>query len=169
MPRHRETRRLPWTAAQMFDLVADIGRYPEFLPWITAMRIRAPAIHHSVDHHPSHQIITADMVVGFKMVREQFTSRVTLERPEHIHVDYLDGPLKFLRNDWHFRDHHEAGCEIDFLVEFEFKSKMFERLAGMFFGEALKRMVTSFENRAAAVYTVPALGNATPAAGLGQV
>lgn len=147
MAKHRETRRLPFSAVQMFDLVSDIGRYPEFLPWILAMRIRATEVAGDT------RILTADMVVGFKMVREQFTSRVTCENNTHIQVQYLDGPLKYLHNDWWFRD-SEGGCEIDFAVEFEFKSKMFERLAGMFFGDALSRMVASFEKRAHEIYSV---------------
>lgn len=158
MPQHRETRRMPYTAEQMFDLVADIGRYPEFLPWIIAMRIRTPHPGHLwAGTHPepvdpaAHQIVTADMVVGFKAIREHFTSRVTLDRARHVHVDYLDGPLKYLHNDWHFRD-VPGGCEIDFAVEFEFKTKMFEKIAGMFFGDALRKMVASFEARAAAIY-----------------
>lgn len=131
----------------MFDLVADIGRYAEFLPWVQAMRIR------------SHEgnVVTADMVVGFKMVRERFTSRVTLDRPNSVHVDYISGPLKYLTNDWLFRPASDGGCEIDFSVDFEFKNKMFERLAGMFFHEAFKRMVSAFETRAAAVYGAPTL------------
>ncbi len=142
MPKHAETRRLPWSAEQMFDLVADIGRYAEFLPWVQAMRI----------HQTDGNVVTADMVVGFKMVRERFTSRVTLERPRHVHVDYIAGPLKYLKNDWHFRAAADGGCEIDFAVDFEFRSRMFERLAGMFFHEAFRRMVGAFESRAEAVY-----------------
>ncbi|MBC7506317.1 MAG: type II toxin-antitoxin system RatA family toxin, partial [Sandarakinorhabdus sp.] len=90
MPRHAESRYLAWSQTQMFDLVADIGRYDEFLPWVQAMRIR------------SHEgnVVTADMVVGFKMVRERFTSQVTLDRPARVHVDYISGPLKYLKNDW---------------------------------------------------------------------
>ncbi|MFZ4690183.1 MAG: type II toxin-antitoxin system RatA family toxin [Polymorphobacter sp.] len=159
MPRHAETRRLPWTAEQMFDLVADIARYDEFLPWVQAMRMRSN----------DGTVMVADMVVGFRMVRERFTSRVTLDRPGKIHVDYIDGPLKYLKNDWIFRS-VPGGCEIDFSVDFEFRNKMFERLAGMFFGEAFKRMVGAFEDRAAAVYgaTAAASGisssNATSAA-----
>lgn len=141
MPKHSETRFLPFTAAQMFDLVADIERYPAFLPWVQALRVKSRA----------GDVVTADMVVGFKMVRERFTSRVTLARPERIHVEYLSGPLKHLRNDWTFRD-VKGGCEIDFLVDFEFQNRMFERLAGMFFGEALRRMVGAFETRAAVLY-----------------
>lgn len=157
MPQHRETRRMPYTATQMFDLVADIGRYPEFLPWIIAMRIRTPhpghlwtGTHPEADAAPP-RIVTADMVVGFKGVREHFTSRVTLDRARHVHVDYLDGPLKYLHNDWRFHD-VEGGCDVDFAVDFEFKTKIFEKLAGMFFGDALRKMVASFEARAAAIY-----------------
>lgn len=131
----------------MFDLVADIGRYDEFLPWVQGMRIRSN----------EGNVIIADMVVGFKMVRERFTSRVTLDRPSKVHVDYISGPLKYLKNDWVFRSGAKGGCEIDFSVDFEFKNKMFERLAGMFFHEAFRRMVASFEARAAMVY-----GPATP-------
>ena len=129
----------------MFELVADVGAYDEFLPWVQAMRIRS--------HHDN--VVVADMVVGFKMVRERFTSRVTLERPTRIHVDYISGPLKYLKNDWVFSTSVGGGCEIDFSVDFEFKNKMFERLAGMFFHEAFKRMVGAFETRAAAVYGAP--------------
>lgn len=126
----------------MFDLVADIGRYDEFLPWVQAMRIRSR----------EDNVVTADMVVGFKMVRERFTSQVTLERPNRVHVDYISGPLKYLKNEWVFRATPDDGCDIDFSVDFEFNNRMFERLAGMFFHEAFKRMVSAFETRAAAVY-----------------
>ncbi len=155
MPRHAETRILPYTPEQVFDLVADIGRYPEFLPWVQAMRIRGR----------SDTLVTADMVVGFKMVRERFTSRVTLDRPRSIHVEYVDGPLKYLRNEWHFRA-APGGCAVDFTVDFEFKSRMFESLAGMFFGEAFKRMVTAFETRAAAIYSSSGGTVAAPDSGI---
>ena len=144
MPRHSETRALPYSAEQMFDLVADIGRYDEFLPWVQATRIVGR----------EGNIVTADLVVGFKMIRERFTSRVTLDRPGRIHVDYVSGPLRYLKNDWIFRT-TAAGCEIDFTVDFEFRSRLFEGLAGVFFGEAFRRMVASFEARARVVYGVP--------------
>ena len=144
MPRHNETRTLPYSAAQLFDLVADIGRYDEFLPWVQATRIVGT----------QGNVVTADMVVGFKMVRERFTSRVTLDRPRAIHVDYVSGPLRYLKNDWTFRD-VAGGCAIDFAVDFEFSSRLFERLAGAFFGEAFRRMVASFEARARTVYGSP--------------
>lgn len=156
MPLHRETRMLPYSVEQMFDLVADIGRYPEFLPWIIAMRVRQPLPGAAVAvEDGARRVVTADMVVGFKAVREHFASRVTLERARHVHVDYLDGPLKYLHNDWCFRV-VDGGCAIDFSVEFEFKSRVFEKLAGLFFGDALRKMVGSFEARAAAIYPVVA-------------
>ncbi len=98
MPKHSETRHLPYTPEQMFDLVADVARYPEFLPWVSAMRVRSDT--------PTETV--ADMIVGFKGLRETFTSRVTKARPESIDVEYLDGPLKYLRNNWRFRPRSRA-------------------------------------------------------------
>jgi coenzyme Q-binding protein COQ10 len=146
MPKHAETRHLPWSVDQVFDLVADISRYPEFLPWIQALRIL----------RRDGDTITADMVVGFKMVRERFTSKVILDRPRNIRVEYVAGPLKYLRNDWGFRAAPDGGCLVDFSVDFEFRNRMFERLAGMFFHEAFRRMVSAFEARAATIYGSPA-------------
>ena len=137
----------------MFDLVADVGCYHEFLPWVQAMRIRSR----------EGDVVTADMVVGFKMVRERFTSQVTLERPDRVHVDYISGPLKYLKNDWGFRAAPDGGCDVDFSVDFEFNNRIFERLAGIFFHEAFKRMVSAFETRAAAVYGATGL---SPAPGI---
>lgn len=153
MPKHSETRHLLWSPEQVFDLVADIERYPEFLPWIQALRIV----------RREGEVVTADMVVGFRMVRERFTSRVELARPDRIHVDYISGPLKYLKNDWMFRAAPDGGCLVDFSVDFEFKSRMFERLAGMFFHEAFRRMVGAFETRAGQVYG--RAGAAAPAVG----
>ena len=141
MPTHSETRHLPYTPEQMFDLVADVKRYPEFLPWVTAMRVRKDSDTETL----------ADMIVGFKGLRETFTSRVDKLRPERISVDYVDGPLKYLRNDWRFHPEGE-GCAVDFAVDFAFKNRMFEMLAGQVFGQALRRMIGAFENRAAALY-----------------
>jgi coenzyme Q-binding protein COQ10 len=145
MPHHAETRRLPYTPAQVYALVADIGRYAEFLPWVQGMRILKT----------EGNVVTADMIVGFKMVRERFTSRVTLSPETRVHVDYLSGPLKYLHNDWVFRPAPDGACDIDFSVDFEFRNRMFERLAGMFFQDAFRRMVGAFEARAAAIYGVP--------------
>ena len=142
MPRHSETRLLPWTPEQMFDLVADVQRYPEFLPWVVAVRPRQQA----------EDMTVWDMSVGFKSLRETFTSRVRLDRPGHIDVDYVSGPLKRLHNDWRFHPAPDGATRLEFHVDFEFSSKIFERLAGAFFHEAFKRMVASFETRAAKLY-----------------
>jgi coenzyme Q-binding protein COQ10 len=142
MPSHSETRHLPYTPEQMFDLVADVKRYPEFLPWVSAMRVRSDGATQTV----------ADMIVGFKGLRETFTSRVEKHRPERIRVDYVDGPLKHLHNDWRFRDDGEGGCLVDFSVDFAFKNRVFEMLAGQVFDRALRRMIGAFEGRAAALY-----------------
>ncbi|SFP39157.1 type II toxin-antitoxin system RatA family toxin [Sphingomonas rubra] len=141
MPKHQETRHLPYTPEQMFDLVADVKRYPEFLPWVSAMRVRRDGETETL----------ADMIVGFKGLRETFTSRVEKQRPERISVDYVDGPLKHLRNEWVFRPEGE-GCAVDFTVDFAFKNRVFEMLAGQVFGQALRRMIGAFETRAAALY-----------------
>ncbi|CAM3011849.1 MULTISPECIES: type II toxin-antitoxin system RatA family toxin [Sphingomonas] len=143
MPKHSETRHLPYTPEQMFDLVADVARYPEFLPWVSAMRVRSDT--------PTETV--ADMIVGFKGLRETFTSRVTKERPGVIDVEYLDGPLKYLRNNWRFRP-EEQGCAVDFTVDFAFKNRVFEMLAGQVFGTALRRMIGAFEDRAAKLYGI---------------
>ena len=142
MPSHHETRHLPYTAEQMFDLVADVKRYPEFLPWVSAMRVRRDG--------PTETL--ADMIVGFKGLRETFTSKVEKERPGRIHVEYIDGPLKHLRNDWVFRPEGE-GCAVDFTVDFQFRNRVFEMLAGQVFGAALRRMIGAFETRAAQLYS----------------
>lgn len=144
MPRHAETRRLPYTPEQMFDLVADVGRYGEFLPWVSAVRVRSN----------SESEMVADLIVGFKGLRESFTSRVEKDRPGHIRVDYLEGPLKHLHNDWKFRSDGEGGVLVDFEVDFAFKNRVFEMLAGQVFDRALRMMIGAFEQRAAALYGV---------------
>ena len=142
MPRHAETRHLPYSPEQMFDLVADVARYPEFLPWVSAIRVRSNGETEMV----------ADMIVGFKGLRETFTSRVEKLRPGHLRVDYVDGPLQHLRNEWGFRDDGAGGCLVDFVVDFAFRNRMFEMLAGQVFDRALRRMIGAFEDRAAALY-----------------
>ena len=142
MPKHSETRHLPYTPEQMFDLVADVGRYAEFLPWVSAMRVRKDTPEETL----------ADMIVGFKGLRETFTSKVTKQQPETIRVEYIEGPLKYLNNDWRFRADGEGGCLVDFSVDFAFKNRMFEMLAGQVFGVALRRMIGAFEERAAKLY-----------------
>jgi len=142
MPGIRETRRLPWSAEQMFDLVADVARYGEFLPWVVATRVRSN----------SETEMVADMMVGFNALREKFTSRVEKERPGRIKVHYVDGPMRDLDNVWQFRNLPEGGCEVEFLVQFTFRNAMFERLAGQYFDRAFRKMVGAFETRAQALY-----------------
>jgi len=142
MPGIAETRRLPYSAGQMFDLVADVGRYGEFLPWVVATRVKSD----------SETEMVADMLVGFKSLREKFTSRVLKHRPDEIRVHYIDGPLKDLDNVWRFRPLGEDACEIDFHVDFTFRNPIFEKLAGQYFDRAFRKMVTAFEERAAQLY-----------------
>lgn len=141
MPGVREVRQLPYSAEQMFDLVADVARYPEFLPWVVGARVRS---------NNEHEMI-ADLLVGFNALREKFTSRVLKTRPLEIKVHYLDGPMRDLDNVWHFRS-IEGGCEVDFTVQFTFRNAMFEKLAGQYFDRAFRKMVGAFEDRANALY-----------------
>ena len=145
MPRITETRLLPFSADQMFNLVADVARYAEFLPWVVATRVRSD----------SETEMVADMLVGFAALTEKFTSRVHKRRPTSIRVDYLDGPLKRLENDWAFVVIDADSCRIDFQVDFSFRNALFERLAGQHLDRALRRMVGAFEARAASLYPQP--------------
>ena len=144
MPRHSETRHLPYTPEQLFDLVADVARYDEFLPWVVAVRVRASSEAETV----------ADLVVGFNAFKERFTSRVTKQRPGHICVDYIEGPLKYLKNEWRFEPAPEGGTDVHFSVDFAFKSRIFESLAGSMFDRALRRMTGAFEKRAEQLYGI---------------
>ncbi len=152
MPAHAERRVLPYTAEQMFKLVSEIDRYPEFLPWCIAARHRKR----------EGNVVWSDLIIGFRMFRERFTSRVTLDRPHRIDVEYVDGPLRYLRNHWEFIDLPDGGCEIDFYVEFEFKSKILQKLIGALFHEAVTRMVRAFEARARDLYGEPDGQGAAP-------
>lgn len=142
MPGIREKRVMPYSCEQMFDLVADVARYREFLPWVVATRVRSN----------SDEEMIADMVVGFKSLRESFTSRVQKHRPDVIQVHYMDGPLRDLDNCWEFKPHQSGGCEVDFRVEFTFKNRVFEKLAGQYFDRAFRKMVAAFEGRAEELY-----------------
>ena len=142
MPRHTETRTMPYTPEQMFDLVADVKRYPEFLPWVAATRVRSD----------SENLMVADLVVGFRSIKETFASRVTKHRPDKLTVDYLEGPLKYLHNSWSFAPDGKGGTKIDFCVDFAFKSRIFETIAGQMFDRALRRMIGAFEDRAHELY-----------------
>ncbi|WP_342071093.1 type II toxin-antitoxin system RatA family toxin [Yoonia algicola] len=146
MPRHSETKFLPYSAQQMYDLVADVGNYPKFLPWTAAARVR------SITDKGDHQEMLADLVISFKVFREKFGSRVLLWPAQmKIDTEYLDGPIRYLESQWTFKD-VDGGCEVSFVVDFEFKSRLLQGAAGMFFNEAMQRVVRSFERRAAELY-----------------
>lgn len=146
MPSHAETRILPYSPDQMYALVGDVARYPDFLPWTAGARIR------SVTDHGDHSVMLADLVVSFKLFRERFGSRVTLW-PElrRIDTEYIDGPFKHLISHWQFAEHPD-GCEVSFDVDFEFRNRLLQGAAGMFFNEAMQRIVGAFEKRAAELY-----------------
>lgn len=148
MPRHSETKYLPYAPEQLFALVADVARYDEFLPWVTAVRVRSS----------SDTEVIADLIVGFNAFKERFTSRVTKYRPDRIVVDYVEGPLKYLKNEWRFEPAADGGTNLHFSVDFAFRSRLFETLAGAMFDRALRRMTGAFETRAAALYGVPGTG-----------
>jgi coenzyme Q-binding protein COQ10 len=142
LPKHSETRILPYTPEQLFDQVADVGRYGEFLPWVVAVRVRSN----------SDSEMIADLIVGFKALRESFTSRVRKTRPGEISVEYLEGPLKYLHNQWRFIARADGGTELGFMVDFAFRSTLFEAMAGQLFERAFTKMVAAFEARAHALY-----------------
>ena len=149
MPTHHETRRLPYSARQMYDLVADVPRYPEFLPWNAAARIRS-----RTPLEDGREVMEADLVISFKVFRERFGSRVVLD-PAAMTVDteYLDGPFKYMKSTWSFRDHPEGGCEVTFFVDFEFRNAILQKVIGVVFNEAMQRIVRAFETRAKALYS----------------
>jgi coenzyme Q-binding protein COQ10 len=153
MPRHTETRMLPYTPEQLFDLVSDVGRYQEFLPWVAATRIRSN----------SDTEMLADLVVGFGALKETFTSRARKARPDSIDIDYVEGPLKYLHNSWKFRA-VPGGSEVDVCVYFAFRNRIFEAIAGQMFDRALRRMIGAFEERAASLYGAGASGSKSPSA-----
>ncbi len=140
---HIEQKRLPYTPEQMFALVGGVEKYAEFLPWCVASRI---------NKRESEELFYADLVVGYKMIRERFSSKVMLEAPDHIYIEYLKGPLKHLKNHWRFNREPDGSCLIDFSVEFEFKNKALQSLAQLFFKEVIHRMVSAFEERARDIY-----------------
>lgn len=150
MPTHAERRFLPYRPDQLYELVADVERYPEFLPWCIAVRVRSR----------EGNILVADLIIGFKMVREKFTSRVVLTPTSRVDVSYTHGPLRYLNNHWIF-EASPGGCTIDFFIDFEFRSQILQKLMGALFNEAVRRMVGAFEARAHALYGT----TATQAAG----
>jgi len=144
MPTHAEQRVLPYTPEQLFALVADVERYPEFLPWCVGARIR--------ERKPD--LIVADLIIGFRVFRERFTSHVRLDPPRRIDVTYSEGPFRYLDNHWTF-DKVPGGCRLDFFVDFEFKSRILQRVIELLFHEAVRRMVAAFEGRARVLYGAP--------------
>lgn len=147
MPNHSEKRKLLYSAEQMYQLVADVGKYPEFLPWCSAARIRSREI------EGDSEIMLADLVISFKVFRERFGSKVSLHPLERkIETEYLDGPFKFLKSSWKFNVINETECEVDFFVNFEFKSRLLQGIIGVVFSEAMHRIVRAFEKRADDLY-----------------
>ena len=154
MPTHAEHKVLPYSPEQMFDLVADVGKYPAFLPWCAGARVKS---------HTETQLV-ADLTIGFGPFRESFTSRVELDRPHQIQVKYENGPFRYLNNQWTFEP-NPKGCNVKFYVDFEFKSRMLQAAIGVVFNNAVKLMVNAFLKRAREVYGAPAATIAvTPAA-----
>ena len=146
MPTHSETRLLPYTAQQMYDLVADVSDYPEFLPWCSAARVK------SIVPQGDTEVMTADLVISFKVFRERFTSEVVLApKAKTIDTEYLDGPFKYMKSNWSFKD-VDGGCEVSFFVDFAFKNMILQKMIGIVFNEAMQRIVRAFEQRAAVLY-----------------
>ncbi len=146
MPTHSEIRILPYSAQAMYDLVADVARYPEFLPWCAAARIRG------ITPQDDARLMEADLVISFKVFRERFGSRVLLwDEARKIDTEYLDGPFRYMKSTWAFRD-APGGCEVDFFVDFEFRNAVLQGIIGLVFNEAMQRIVRAFERRAEALY-----------------
>ncbi|MDH5530901.1 MAG: type II toxin-antitoxin system RatA family toxin [Paracoccaceae bacterium] len=148
MPTHSESRVLPWTADEMYALVADVARYPEFLPWTAAARIRSRQ-----PGEAGSEVMEADLVISFKVFRERFGSRVVLWPQKHrIDTEYLDGPFRHMRSHWVFKDRDAGGCDVEFFVDFEFRNSVLQKLIGVVFDEAMRRVVRAFETRALDLY-----------------
>ena len=147
MPTHTETRFLPYTPSEMYDLVADVESYPKFLPWNSAARIRSRR-----EIAGGGEVMEADLVISFKVFRERFGSRVILwPAQKRIETEYLDGPFKHMRSSWAFRD-APGGCEVDFYVDFEFRNAILQGIIGVVFNDAMQRVVRAFERRAVELY-----------------
>ena len=147
MPTHSETRLLPYTAQQMYDLVADVNAYPKFLPWCAAARIKTRIA------QGESEVMEADLVISFKVFRERFGSRVVLwPGQKKIDTEYIDGPFRYMRSNWKFED-AEGGCSVTFFVDFEFRNAILQGIIGVVFNEAMQRIVRAFERRAAELYS----------------
>ena len=148
MPKFSSKRRVHHSAPQMFDLVADVERYPEFVPLCRSLKIRQ-----RTPKPDGTEIVIADMTVSFKLVREAFTSRVTLDRPNlKILVEYLQGPFSHMQNRWTFRPAGDQACEVEFFIDYEFRSRTLGMLMGGMFDLAFRRFAAAFEARADEVY-----------------
>jgi coenzyme Q-binding protein COQ10 len=157
MPTHAEHKIVPYSAEQLFDLVADVGDYPKFLPWCVGARIRSR----------TERELVADLTIGFGPFRESFTSRVALDRPSGVKVRYENGPFRYLNNQWGFTP-TPGGCRVDFFVDFEFRSRILQAAIGVVFNEAVRRMVNAFLKRARDVYGPPAAEAVKAAAPVGS-
>jgi coenzyme Q-binding protein COQ10 len=147
MPEYRTTRHVPHSAGRMFDLVADVERYPEFVPFCERLEVRRRP------EREGREVLVAEMTVGYKLLREKFTSRVTLDRDAmRITADYLDGPFRSMENDWRFRERAEGGCEITFCIAYEFRNRALSLLMGAMFDRAFRAFAHAFERRADAIY-----------------
>jgi coenzyme Q-binding protein COQ10 len=142
MTTHAEKRNLPYTPEQLYTLVAEVEKYPEFLPWCLSAHIKKR----------EGDVFYADLIIGYKLIREKFGSRVSLNKPDSVRVEYLSGPMKYLSNEWKFIREADGTCTIDFFVDFEFKSRLLQNLMGVFFNEIVRRMVGAFEARAKDLY-----------------
>jgi coenzyme Q-binding protein COQ10 len=148
MPQFKAKRRVRHSADEMFSLVVDMDRYPEFVPLCKAMRVRGRS-----EIAEGVEVATARMTVAYKMFHEDFTTRVTMHRPElWISVEYLDGPLHVLSNRWSFRPISESASEVEFFINYEFKSRILAALMGAVFDAAFRRFAAAFEKRADQVY-----------------
>jgi coenzyme Q-binding protein COQ10 len=148
MPQFTTRRQVRHTAADMFDLVADVERYPEFVPLCRDLKVRR-----RIPEPEGVEVLVADMTVAYKLVRESFASRVTLDRPNlQILVEYLEGPFSHLENRWAFHPTGERSCEVEFFIDYEFRSRMLGILMGSMFDVAFRRFTAAFERRADAIY-----------------
>jgi coenzyme Q-binding protein COQ10 len=149
MPTHTEKRRMPYSAGEMYALIADISRYNEFLPWCEGVRVRG----RRPGDAPGSEVIDADLIISFKVFRERFGSRVTLDpKAQTVDVKYLDGPFRYLDNHWRVEEVQPGLCDVDFFVDFEFKNAILRAVVGVVFTEAMQRIVRAFEDRAEALY-----------------
>lgn len=142
MPTHAEKRHLPYRPEQLWALVAEVDKYPAFLPWCKAARIT----------RREGDIFYADLVIAFRVWRERFSSKVSLTPQTGVDVEYINGPFRYLNNHWEFAPAPDGGCIVSFYVDFEFKSRLLQNLIGLLFNEAVRRMVGAFETRARQLY-----------------